>query len=139
MGNGEWITMRPCKAFGHMGGQKASGACIECQRIYNLIRNSMQYYFNRIVLGRAARDSGSVSRAMYGKYNSRYRQRRYHRLRAQGMTWYEAKATMFGQTPERVRIEYARRSAAYKARWGGNPSIGSEAWKRRTLAAHEQT
>lgn len=131
----------PCRAFGHTGGRDkrtrlgGSGTCTECRRLYQAIRRGMVYWFQRIMLGQSGRTATAVSRLrsmeMTRVYESRSDRRRYRALRAQGLTWDQALARMSGITSENVRAIQRRVRRRNRARWGGEPKIGSRAWVRR--------
>lgn len=127
MGNGGWIIMRPCKAFGPA----------DAYKLRHNIAAGMRYWFNRIILELPSVESHSESRSVRRRYNATYRRRRRWRLRQQGFTYYEVEAKIRGTTPEYERERHRAIGRAYRTKWGGHPSyVGSEAWKRRTLAAH---
>src|SRR3990167_3847369 len=134
MASGARIITSPCRAFGHQNGRRANRICITCQRLYTQIYNSMWYNGKRMILGLKSMDSRQIPRRILQAQNNASRRRRYQRLREQGLTSHEAHARMRGQSVERVRDENIIRLRAYRAKWGGGPNIGSQAWIRREIA-----
>lgn len=51
--------MTPCKAFGHTEGRTEGRSCIVCQKMRGAIKNTMKYWFKRIILGLSGTDARS--------------------------------------------------------------------------------
>lgn len=108
-------------------------------RLRNDVWSSSYYWFARIILGLDARRANAFrSGQSFARWLAMHRgrarhwwRRRYHALRAQGLSAYAADARLKGWTAAQVRRAKQRRERRIIARWGGYPyHVGSEAWKR---------
>ena len=106
--------------------------------LYTNVSRMMIYWCGRIMFDMASVDALSLARGKHPatirseRYHSRYR--RYWRLRAQGLSYYEARAKLDGNTPEKTRqlnIEACRR---YRDQWGGWVKPGTATYTRWLLA-----
>lgn len=109
------------------------------RRLRNAIHKTSQYWFARIILGLGGTEAHGFKDGMHPEeeravWRTRWR-RAYWRLRAEGLSSYEAKARLRGTTPEQERARMIGYKRRYRQRWGGDPThFGSEAHKRWLLA-----
>lgn len=111
-----------------------NNACILCHATLRTIRSRMLYWYNRIILGKKANDSGTSTRQSLQSGHNFNRRKRYAKFRALGATSYEAAARINGNTAQEERARLLRQSRQRRAKWGGATHMGSEAHKRWLLA-----
>ena len=112
---------------------------LELKRLQQAIQWGMRYWYCRLILQWGA--MASLAWANYRTLDSvrrsqrccqrPYQKARYARLRAKGLTSYQARAVLKGTSVVKLREQTFQRERQRYARYGGNTrSVGSEAWKR---------
>lgn len=109
------------------------------RRLYGAIRHSMKYWYARIIHGASARRSAAFAAGVsYEEFAQQHdllhrlaKRKQYWNLRSHGYSSVQACAVLEGRTPGQVRQSRIQASRRYRAKWGGSPTPGSEAWLRR--------
>ena len=116
---------------------------LELKRLRRAIVRGSRYWFSRLILEQSAPTSSAFAQCRHeagARMTSAcalrtWKKRRYHELRAQGLTARQVKARMNGTTPEYEQWKALRNQRLRRERYGGQPSnVGSEAWYRWMLA-----
>lgn len=100
---------------------------MECQRLYDLIRQYMWRWGKRMILGLRGYDSFTRADHFSGRQwralANRAKRRDYAKRREAGMTSYQAK--------HETKAAVDRRAQRERERWGGKPVAGNRAWVER--------
>jgi hypothetical protein len=114
--------------------QLSVGGNAETRRQWVAVRNTSRYWFARLILEQTGVEAAAFVSGLHPHERRAImrfsKARRYHRLRASGLSPLEAQARLNSRSTEAQALYYKKKKQAYRQKWGGYPTPGTEAFNR---------